>query len=209
MDNKQGLGKRVEVKVVDSHDEMMLSLMIRSAVYVGEDGRLLMEEVDGNDLNSTHVIARVDGVPAGTLRIRYFGGFAIIERLAVLKPYRLKRFNCRGVAWELGVYAFEFCRLKGYTRFYGLARDGLVDFWRRFAPAGCSFEPIPGVIVPYGEMLAYPMEGTAPLLPHAITDTRDFETLKARESALPDLLAAIAEAARTDMPTGGDLQQLA
>jgi len=188
MNNNQGLGKRVEVKVVDTHDELMLSLMIRAAVYVGEDGRLLMQEVDGNDLNATHVIARVDGVPAGTMRIRYFGEFAMLERLAVLKPYRLKRFGCRGVAWETGEYAFQFCRLKGYTKFYGLARDGLVDFWKRFAPEGATFEPMPGEVVPYGDLIGIPMEGTAPPLSHGIKGNRDHAALKARESSLPFML---------------------
>jgi len=190
MNNNEGLGKRVEVKVVDSHDELMLALMIRAAVFVGEDGRLLMEEVDGNDLAATHVIARVDGEPAGAMRIRYFGEFAVLERMAVLKPYRLKRFNCRGVAWEVGEYAFEFCRLKGYTKFYGLAREGLVDFWRRFAPPGATFEPMRGETVQYGHMLTYPMEGKAPPLAHGIRAPRDHAVLKSRESNLPHILAA-------------------
>jgi len=184
--------RRVEVKVVDSNDELMLSLMIRSAVYVGEDGRLLTEEADGNDFSATHVIARVDGKPAGTVRIRYFGDFAILERMAVLKPYRLKRFGSRGVAWELGEYAFQFCRLKGYTRFYGLAREGLVDFWRRFAPDGATFEPIPGAVVFNGEMRGFPMDGFAPPLPYAVSGMDDHAVLKRRESDLPLVLTAAA-----------------
>ena len=189
MDNKARLAKDVEIKVVDSHDEFLWALMIRSAVFVGEDGRTLTDEADGNDFGATHVLARVHGKPAGAIRIRYFGQFAVLERMAVLKPYRAKRFNCRGVAWELGEFAFNFCRLKGYTRFYGQAREGLVGFWKRFAPEGATFEPIPGAYLVTAGLPCYPMEGSAPPLPNAVTGMDDHVLLKSREASLPDLLA--------------------
>lgn len=74
------------------------------------------EEWDGNDFTASHLLARVNGEPAGTLRIRYFGGFAKVERLAVLPKFRQKRYGRMGVAFELGDYAIEFLLRKGITR---------------------------------------------------------------------------------------------
>jgi GNAT superfamily N-acetyltransferase len=175
---------RIRVSLAASHDDYVSCLLIRSAVYVGEEGRKLGDEIDGNDPAGAHMIAHVDGEPAGTMRIRYFAGFAVLERMAILKPYRRGRFGARGVAWELGEHAFSFCREKGYERFYGSARDGLVDFWRRFAPEGATFEPIPGAGYRNGGMTGHPMEGHAPPLPGAVTELADHVLLNGRESAI-------------------------
>lgn len=184
--------KRVTVRVANSSDDVITCLLIRAAVFIGEDGCLLHEEADGNDFGATHVIGYVDGQPAGTMRIRYFGSFAILERMAVLRQYRKHRFGTRGIAWEIGEFAFNFCRVKGYTDFYGLARDGLVEFWKKFAPEGAEFHPIPGATLVSKGIIGHPMEGSAPVLPGAVTSVRQTGLLKKRESDLP---TAILEAA--------------
>lgn len=184
---------RVSVRIAQSQEDLLWAMMIRAAVYVGEDGCAITDEADGNDFGATHVIGTVDGRPVGTIRIRYFGGFAVLERMAVLKEFRAKRFGSRGVAWEIGEFAFQFCRLKGYTRFYGHARDGLVDFWRKFAPPGATFEPIEGAEVSYRGMTGYPMSGRAPMLNGAIGDVdsitgAEHMLVRSREASLPGAL---------------------
>lgn len=124
---------QMNVCVASNFEEMMQSIAIRSAVYVGENGWKFSEEWDGNDFSCTHLLARVDGEPAGTLRIRYFRDFAKVERLAVLPQFRQKRYGRRGVAFELGDYAIEFVQRKGYRKLYGHALEELVPFWTKIA----------------------------------------------------------------------------
>ncbi len=80
--------KHITVDIARSFDDLIKAIAIRFAVYIGESGWSLSEEWDGNDFAGTHMIAYVDGQPAGSIRIRYFGDFAKCERLAVLPQYR-------------------------------------------------------------------------------------------------------------------------
>jgi len=186
------VNKRVEVRVASSSDDVITCMMIRAAVFIGEDGCPLHEEADGNDFGATHIIGFVDGHPAGTMRIRYFGSFAILERMAVLKQYRKHRYGTRGIAWEVGEFAFNFCRVKGYTGFYGLARDGLVEFWKKFAPDGAEFHPIPGATIVSKGIIGHPMEGSAPPLPGAVASVMETAMLKKKEADLPAAVSAAA-----------------
>ncbi|EME69940.1 acetyltransferase [Paramagnetospirillum caucaseum] len=77
-----------------------------------------------------------------TMRIRYFADFVKIERLAILPHYRKSRYGARGVAWALGEFALDFCRRKGFTRFYGHALEDLVPFWNKLS--GGFLLPMPG-----------------------------------------------------------------
>ncbi|WP_040476266.1 GNAT family N-acetyltransferase, partial [Paramagnetospirillum caucaseum] len=76
------------------------------------------------------------------MRIRYFADFVKIERLAILPHYRKSRYGARGVAWALGEFALDFCRRKGFTRFYGHALEDLVPFWNKLS--GGFLLPMPG-----------------------------------------------------------------
>lgn len=125
--------RKMSVSVAGNFEEMIQAIAIRTAVYVGEKGWSFKEEWDGNDFTCTHLLARVEGEPAGTLRIRYFADFAKVERLAVLPDYRQKRYGRRGVAFEIGDYAIEFLLRKGFRRIYGHALEDLVPFWTKIA----------------------------------------------------------------------------
>ena len=123
---------RIAVRVAHSMDDLMKCCNVRAIVFIGEQGSPYDEEFDGNDFTATHILATVDGEPAGAMRIRYFGDFAKPERLAVLQRFRSQRFRERGVAFALARYAFDFCAKKGITKFYGHAQKRLVPFWSRF-----------------------------------------------------------------------------
>ena len=121
----------ITVDVARTFDEIIQSVAIRSAVYIGEAGWNFSEEWDGNDFSATHLLCKVDGNSAGSLRIRYFADFVKFERLAVLPQFRGKRFGQKGVAFALCDAGVEFCLKKGFTRFYGHALKDLVPFWSK------------------------------------------------------------------------------
>jgi hypothetical protein len=132
----------MSVAVAADFNELVQAIAIRSAVYIGEKGWPFKEEWDGNDFTATHMIARVHGDPAGSLRIRYFGEVAKIERLAVLPLFRQKRYGHKGVAFELVDYSVKFLQRKGVRKIYGHALADLVGFWNK--ASGGIYAPIDG-----------------------------------------------------------------
>ena len=75
----------VEVRIVAFADSGELLYAIRDEVFVREQAVPIDIEHDAEDATCTHVLAFVDGVPAGTGRILADGR---IGRMAVLAPYR-------------------------------------------------------------------------------------------------------------------------
>lgn len=121
-----GCGSNVQVSVVHRLDEMQMVFAIRSAVYLNEQQCPFGEEFDGNDFSGSHLLASIGNEPCGCARLRYFGDFVKIERLAVLKRHR----NA-GVGRKLVTAAIEFSRTKGYRRAYAHARKSLLSFWSK------------------------------------------------------------------------------
>jgi predicted GNAT family N-acyltransferase len=119
--------RAVVVRPARDMGEMMQIFAVRSATYIAEQFCLFEEEFDGNDFCATHFLGTIDGDPAGCIRIRYFAGFAKIERLAVRSEYRTSR-----LAFELVRAAVDHCRRKGYSKLYGHSRLDLVRFWKIF-----------------------------------------------------------------------------
>ena len=104
------LGNRPEItiKLAATSDEMMQCFMLRAAVFMGEQQCPYWEEYDGNDYTASHLILYVDGEPAASIRVRWFAGFAKLERAIILKRYRSYGLFLPFVQW-----AKEFCRKKG------------------------------------------------------------------------------------------------
>jgi Predicted acyltransferase len=125
--------RRVSVTTARSFEDLMRIVSIRSATYIAEQDCPYDEEFDGNDLAATHLIGYVGNEPVGCIRIRFFGGFAKMERLAVRHEFRNSN-----LAFKLARAGIDLCRKKGFTRIYGHSRHDLVTFWRRF-----GFKPIP------------------------------------------------------------------
>lgn len=121
----------LNVGVVHGMDDYMRALAVRMAVFVAEGGVPYDEEFDGNDLSATHILATVDGEPAGSMRIRYFGDFAKPERLAVMPKFRRKRFGRRTVAHAVAGYGLEIMARKGFKRMYGHAVENRERFWEK------------------------------------------------------------------------------
>lgn len=123
----QQTGRSTGVTVARSLDQLAQCLAIRAATFLPEHAIPYREDVDGNDLCSTHLAGYVDHEPAATMRIRCFSGFAKIERLAVLP-----RFRRSGITTQIVQASIEFCRAKGYTHIYGQASPSYVSMWKRF-----------------------------------------------------------------------------
>jgi predicted GNAT family N-acyltransferase len=115
----------VTVEVVRSMDEMARVIAIRGAVYMGEQRCPFEEEFDGNDFSATHLICHRDGEPVGCMRIRYFAGFAKLERLAIRHESRRA-----GLAGRIVDAAIELCRKKGYSVFYAQAQKRFLKVWK-------------------------------------------------------------------------------
>lgn len=103
----------ITIKLASTSDEMMQCFMLRAAVFMGEQECPYWEEYDGNDYTASHLILYVDGEPAASIRVRWFAGFAKLERAIILKRYRSYGLFLPFVQW-----AKEFCRKKGYPKAY-------------------------------------------------------------------------------------------
>jgi predicted GNAT family N-acyltransferase len=103
----------VTIKLASTSDELMQCFALRSAVYIGEQQCPYWEEFDGNDYTATHLILYVDGEPASSMRLRWFGTFVKFERAVILKRYR-----SMGLFVPFTQWAIQFARKKGYTRVY-------------------------------------------------------------------------------------------
>ena len=78
----------VEISRVISEEQMKLVRDIRLEVFVGEQGVPVELEMDKLDNEAIHVLAYVDGVPAGCGRLLLKGEEAKIGRIAVKKNMR-------------------------------------------------------------------------------------------------------------------------
>lgn len=119
--------KAISVRIARDPNDLMTVFAIRSAVYLAEQDCPMEEEFDGNDLVAAHFLGFVGTEPAACLRVRFFGDFAKVERLAVRHQFRKSR-----VSFRLVQASVEYVKRKGFRRIYGQAQDRLVDFWARF-----------------------------------------------------------------------------
>lgn len=118
----------IDVRLARSAEERMQAYAVRVIVYMGEQRCPYAEEFDGNDEFATHVLGLVDGEPAGTLRLRWFGGFAKFEHLAVRPEFRSLHLGPKLVR-----FAQSLAARKGYRQLYGTAEGNrLVRYWSRY-----------------------------------------------------------------------------
>ncbi len=108
-------------------EDIMKVFSIRAATYMNEQSCPYDEEFDGNDFCAAHILGEINGEPAGCIRVRFFGDFVKIERLAVRPEFRSST-----LAFRLVRAAFDYARAKGFRKAYGHARHDLVNFWSRF-----------------------------------------------------------------------------
>ncbi len=125
--NQKKKTAELRVEPARTMEDMMKVTAIRAAVYMSDQHCPYDEEFDGNDFCATHLIGYVGREPVACARVRYFGGFAKLERVAVRSDYRKTK-----IAFALIKYAREHCLRKGFTKIMGHARDELIPLWRMF-----------------------------------------------------------------------------
>src|SRR3977135_2492509 len=119
--------RSISIRIARDPNDLMLVTAIRAAVYLAEQDCPIEEEFDGNDMVAAHFIGFVGKEPAGCLRVRFFGDFAKVERLAVRHQFRRSR-----VSFKLVQASVDYVKRKGFRKIYGQAQDRLVDFWAHF-----------------------------------------------------------------------------
>jgi hypothetical protein len=81
----------IRLVVVTNSEQLLHAYAVRSICFMEETGLAARRAFDGNDFQATHIVAYADDEPVGATRIRWFNGFAKIERTAFRKAYRSVR----------------------------------------------------------------------------------------------------------------------
>jgi hypothetical protein len=114
------------VAVVTNSEQLLHAQAVRSICFMEETGLAARRAFDGNDFQATHIIIYHDDEPIGSSRIRWFNGFAKIERTGFRKAYR----NVR-VLKKTADFIFDHVARKGYTRLVTLAQPKYAAIWVR------------------------------------------------------------------------------
>lgn len=147
-----GAGTGLTVRIARTPDEFAMAMAIRAAVFLAEEDNITyFDEFNGNDYVATHLIAYVNGDPAGVIRVRWFADFALLERVGIRKRYRSFK-----VLIALARASFELARQKGYRLVAGRAREDTVNFWKRFGarPTGAAITMYRGTLIPFVQEVA-------------------------------------------------------
>jgi len=115
------------VSRVTSEADLAAALEVRREVFIEEQDVPEELELDGKDGEATHFLARIDGDPVGTARLReYDDGVAKVERVAVREPLR-------GEGWGERIMAAveSHAREAGYERVRLAAQVPVVGFYER------------------------------------------------------------------------------
>ena len=116
----------VTIKIASTSDELLQCYALRAAVFMGEQQCPYREEFDGNDYSASHLMLYVDGEPAASMRVRWFAGFAKLERAIILKRYRSMGLFVPFVQW-----AKSFAAQKGYPKAYLHGQKRLWEIFER------------------------------------------------------------------------------
>src|SRR5207244_12894730 len=115
--------RSISIRIARDPNDLMLVTAIRAAVYLADPDCPIEEEFDGNDLVAAHFIGFVGTEPAGCLRVRFFGEFAKVERLAVRHQFRRSRVSFKLVQSRLD-YMKRHESQRSYCHAHERLRDG-------------------------------------------------------------------------------------
>ena len=121
-------GTAEAVAPVTTEAGLNAALAVRRRVFVEEQDVPERLELDGKDEPATHFLARSEGDPVGTARLRDHGdGVAKVERVAVLESHR-------GQGWGGRILSVveDHAREAGFERIRLDAQVPVVGFYRRF-----------------------------------------------------------------------------
>jgi predicted GNAT family N-acyltransferase len=138
----------MEVRRVESGDELEAALAVRRSVFVEEQGVPEHRELDGRDDTATHFLAVDDDDRAvGAARLReYDSARAKVERVAVLPSER-----GGGLGWDLMDAVEAHAAEEGYEEVLLHAQLTVVDFYERLGYEVTS-EEFEDAGIPHREM---------------------------------------------------------
>lgn len=148
--------------VVTNSEQMSHAFSIRSICFMEEGGLKARHAFDGNDFQATHFVVYADDEPIGAARVRWFNGFAKIERTAFRKAYRNTR-----VITAAARFIFEHAAKKGYSTVLTFAEEQYARIWIKIL----GFTPVTGTYVsrPNEERRFLELTKTIDVPPDAIT----------------------------------------
>ncbi|WP_430401269.1 GNAT family N-acetyltransferase [Hyphomonas sp.] len=121
-----GAFEHYTARPVRTLEDFQKMVSIRAAVFMAEQACPYTEEFDGNDLCATHFLV-FDGENAvGSLRMRWFAGFAKLERVVLLRNER-----GRPALQVILAEAFELATRKGYRLMIAQIQSRLWPVWSR------------------------------------------------------------------------------
>jgi hypothetical protein len=114
------------VTIVTDSEQLLHAYAVRSICFMEETGLTAHRAFDGNDFQATHVVVYAGDEPIGAARVRWFSGFAKIERTAFRKAWRNPR-----VLKQAAEFIFEHAARKGYSKVITLAKPQYAVVWMR------------------------------------------------------------------------------
>lgn len=96
----------LKIKIIETTEELRNAKEIRMKVFQQEQRISASTDLDGRDIEATHIVAYINEMPVGTTRVRrLYDGSAKIERMAVLREFRQ-----RGIGDQILKYAIDLLR---------------------------------------------------------------------------------------------------
>lgn len=114
------------VLVATTADQVTKAFIVRAAAFLSEDNFSISDIFDGNDACSTHLLIMMGEEPIGSSRLRFFNGFAKVERTGFRKTYR----NVRYLRF-LVEFIFRHCAEKGYPILLTYAEERYARIWMK------------------------------------------------------------------------------
>jgi len=113
-------------EIVRDQQQMMDAMCIRAICFMEEEGVAARQAFDGNDFQATHVVGYLADEPICAIRIRWFDGFAKMERMAVRKAHRNPR-----IVKAFAEFALAHVARKGYPKAITHAKPVYARLWRQ------------------------------------------------------------------------------
>lgn len=114
-----------KIEPIKNLDDLMKVMILRGAVFMGEQNHAYNTEFDRNEFNNRiHLLAKDNDEPVASMRILKEGDSAKLERILVRKEYRGK-----GYANKLMDYAYDYCRNENIQNIYLFCKPQLEQYW--------------------------------------------------------------------------------
>jgi predicted GNAT family N-acyltransferase len=131
---------KIRFSIAKTADEKLKAFVVRGIVFCGEQHVPYSIEWDEHESGALHVLGQVGDEPVAAGRIRFFEGYAKLERAAVRAEYR-----GRGYGHDLIDFMIQTAKEKGFSKCMGHAQVHLKKFY-----SGHGFEAQGDIFVEAG-----------------------------------------------------------